>query len=110
MQNEGDKKSNRGLLILFSVLCVVIVGLVVGILVYNNNHNNIDNVISDIEEQYTGDLFSTNGALVFTEYMEDKVDDGVYSNNDVYNFYEKMIYYHIMAVPCARSKRQLLLI
>lgn len=90
------KFGNRGLLVLLGVLCVVIVALATGILIVkkdsiNKDNISIDEVISDINEQYKGDVLSSEGALVFYEYMQDKMRSNEYSDSDVYTYYEEIL-------------------
>ena len=81
--------------ILLGVLCVAIVGLGIWITVnFINNkdfESNLDKFTSEISESYSEDLLSTNGALVFYNYIFDKKEDENLDNQSVYNLYEDVL-------------------
>lgn len=98
MVGGGKKSYNKGLLILLGVLCLAIVGLGVGVgVVFLRNNEEaqknaaLEKVVLDIDDYYSGEVLSSEGSLVFKEYMQDKIDSGEYTPEEVFDYFETVI-------------------
>ena len=102
--------SNNALFGVLIALNVSIVVLAVGLLVVNNvpgsnteqnvadsetggegYSETLDTLISEINEEYIGDLkTSSDGATIFSRYVEDKIDNGELTLEEAYECYDEM--------------------
>lgn len=90
MKKGGVEFGNRGLLILFGVLCAAIVGLGVGIWFLNNRNNSSSDVdesdrivLTDTMEGWDGPISEDTQALVLSENIKDRLDND--ENYDIEN-------------------------